>query len=213
MTAARSVKQKVEKMKKCKGLPTYGVTMDELSAEQGVTVMSIVDMPAVQSDFLKFSKTESQKKVFSFNEEKRVVTGCALRADFPIYRENEKGEGFYVTFTPDAIYRFVQKFMKEGRISDVNTQHSTSVNGIFLFESYILTDKLKLEYPEFRELSIGSWMVSYKIENQDVWNEIKAGNLKGFSVEVTANLEEPEDLQAQKDIRELEKLINILNEL
>lgn len=172
-----------------KGLPIYQITIDEDMKAQGVKIMSIVDSPAVESDFLKFSAIREN---FSLNEEKQIITGCAIRANYPIYRKDDEGNEFYVKFTPQYIEKIVHKFMKEGRTKSVNLMHDSdmSVDDVFLFESYLLTEAHKLSFDAFKDIEPGSWMVSYKIDNADVWELIKQGKLKGFSVEINAMLDD-----------------------
>lgn len=172
-----------------KGLPIYQITIDEDMKAQGVKIMSIVDSPAVESDFLKFSAIREN---FSLNEEKQIITGCAIRANYPIFRKDDEGNEFYVTFTPEYIEKIVHKFMKEGRTKAVNLMHDSdmSVDDVFLFESYLLTEAHKLSFDAFKDIEPGSWMVSYKVDNTEVWELIKAGKLKGFSVEINAMLDD-----------------------
>jgi hypothetical protein len=149
----------------------------------------------------------------SFNEEKRIVTGVALRADYPIFRNklNDKPcNPFYMQFTADQVTRAAQKFMKESRTSDVNINHiEGNTSDIYLFESYIVSDTLKPSQPEFEDVENGSWMVSYKVDNDDVWDKIKEGDLNGFSPEIIGNLSEPEP--EDDDLDDLELLEDFFN--
>lgn len=201
----------MEKENTYKGLPLYKMTIDEEVDEHGVKVMSIVDLPAVQSDFLKFSAVQEN---FSMDDDKRVITGCALRANYPIYRKDDDGNEFYVTFTPDYIEKIVQKFMREGHIQSVNLMHDSDVTNVFLFESYLLTEAHKLSFEAFSDIEPGSWMVSYKVDNDGVWDMIKEGKLKGFSVEINAMLDDEVKLREEKykeeRIRKLSMMYYIL---
>lgn len=73
-----------------KNIPIYqAIIEDELT---GMFTISLVDKPAVESNFLCFKKDH---KIVNFrveNEEKRLISGVIMRADFPIYRINEYGE-------------------------------------------------------------------------------------------------------------------------
>lgn len=184
-----------------KNLPVFYLDIDDMCQEDGVTIMSIVDCPAVEKDFLKFSKV-TQK--YSLNEEKKIITGVAIRADYPIYRNDGKGE-YYIKFNADSIEKMVCKFMRELRNNDVNINHSDTAEGIYLIESFILNDKHHISYPEFRDVENGSWMVSYKVDNQEVWKEIKEKKLNGFSIEVNGNLKKQDKLS---EIYDLIKTIN-----
>lgn len=177
-------------------LPIYKISVD--SIDDGVFKMSIVDDPAVDVNFLKFNK---QKPIYVFNEEKRIITGVALRANYPIYRF-DGDESFYLIFTPEEIEKMAYRFMKNQLLNNVNINHSTDVKGIYLIESFILKADHNME--AFNDIEKGSWMVSYKVENDKIWNDIKEGKLKGFSVELTGDI-------GRTSKRELMDLYNMLN--
>lgn len=185
-------------------LPLYTVSIKDV--EDGIFRMSIVDTPAVDSEFLCFSKEE--KPIYYFNKEKQIITGIALRADYPIYRQNDEG-GFYVVFTAKDIEEISQKFMKEKLLDVVNINHTgNNINDIYLIESYILSDENKPSY--FKDIKNGSWVVSYKVENKEIWNQIIKGNLKGFSVEISAEVTPAEDKEMLKYAKYL-KMIDMID--
>ena len=182
-------------------LPIYEITINDES--DGVFMMSIVDTPAVDHNFLKFNK-HKEKVIYHFNDEKRIITGVALRANYPILRF-EDGKYFYVRFSPEEIEKMAYKFMREKKLDNVNINHSQNEGDIFLIESYILDSKHNIQ--EFKDVELGSWIVSYKVENDEVWEAIKKGHLNGFSVELTANLE----LAMKKDLEELKTIYELIN--
>ena len=117
------------------------------------------------------------------NPEQRIVTGALMIADLPIYRRDGEEE-YYVTFSAAEIKKIVQRFFKKGYQSRVNVEHSTPVDGVFMFESYIIDREKGIMPPNgFEEVSDGSWFGSFKVENEKIWEEVKAGTFKGFSVE------------------------------
>lgn len=174
-----------------KDLPIYTWDIDPDAEDEGVSTMSIVDDPAVEKAFIKFSKNPVKKVKgfkYSLNEEKRVVTGVAIRANYPIYRnDNEFGEYFCV-FEPQVIEKIVYKFMKDKNNASVNINHTDGTNGIYLIESFLMRDTLRLNLPEFEDVENGSWMTSYKVDNPEIWKKIKAGNLNGYSIEISGSL-------------------------
>lgn len=159
-------------------LPIYNI---ELGDSPGVLKMSLVDSPAVMSDFIAFSEDKELK--FSLDEEEHIVFGCALRSDFPIYRCNANKGEFYVIFSKQSIKQLYEKFMIEGRISEVNTQHSTDVEGVYLIQSFIKDTEKGINPIGFEDINDGSWFCAYKILNENVWNDVKSGKFNGFSVE------------------------------
>jgi hypothetical protein len=117
------------------------------------------------------------------NQDQRIVTGPLMVADLPIYRRDEDEE-YYVSFSAAEIKKIVQRFFKKGYQSKVNIEHSTPVDGVFMFESYIIDREKGIMPPKgFEDISNGSWFGSFKVDNEKIWNEVKAGTFKGFSVE------------------------------
>jgi len=97
------------------------------------------------------------------NPEQKIVTGPLMIADLPIYRR-DADEEYYVTFSAAEIKKIVQRFFKKGYQSKVNVEHSTPVDGVFMFESYIIDREKGIMPPKgFEEVSDGSWFGSFKV--------------------------------------------------
>lgn len=186
----------------------------------GLDAISLVSTPAVEIDFLCFEKDGSKEISFSANEDKHIISGIALRADFPIYRRNGDYE-YYVVFTKEIIRKIVNKYAKNGLFNSVNLQHNDHnfTNKAIMIESYIIDKERGICPIEFSDIEDGSWYVSFHIEDEMLWNEVKDGNiLKGFSVQGLFNLIEDSVANAEEKLSQqkeqtfdewLEELINI----
>lgn len=176
-------------------LPIYEVSIGELEA------ISLVQRPAIEQDFMLFSKQEEMK--FSLDEEKHMAFGPALIAEKPIYRVSPSGEEYYVVFTAEVIEHLFTQYMKN-KVSNYSLEHSgENIDGVYLIESFI--KRKGLQPIGFESVSDGSWFISLKVENEEAWEQLKAGKIKGFSVECLGQLEPRES--------EIDKLINsILDE-
>ena len=167
-------------------LPLYELLFDDnADSTLGCSKISLVENPAVEEFFLKFSKDEQEKEHKSFyfkDDSKRIITGIAMRADYPIYR-NQDGQEFYVQFSKDTIDKMMQKFMKEQRLFDISLDHNQDVRDCYLIESFIINKERGICPNEFLDVEDGSWIISVKIENQDVWDKICSGEVNGFSIE------------------------------
>jgi hypothetical protein len=128
---------------------------------------------------------EQKLKFAVQNEERRIVTGPLMIANLPIYRKGADGFEFYVVFDAATIEQLVMKYHKDGFQHSVNLMHNgQQVEGVYMFESFIIDSQRGITAPTgFDNIPDGSWFGSYKIENDEVWNLIKAGTFKGFSVE------------------------------
>lgn len=192
-------------------LPIYKVfiTNDEF----GIDKISLVEYPAVESNFLAFSKDKKQVLLSVDNEEQRLVTGVVARCDYPIYRI-ENGYEFYITFDKDVIKEMAIKMLADNHQNNVNIEHqaNSDVDGVEMLELYIKDSTKGINPTGFEDISDGSLMVTYKVFNDDIWAKIKNGTYKGFSLEGIFELErENDDEKAINDIMDmLEKIENKL---
>jgi len=143
------------------------------------------------------------------NEEQRIISGALMIADELIYRNNDKFGEHYVKFSADTIKQIAIKFAKKKYQNHVNLMHNPDlkVDGVTMFESFIVDKKRGiLPMAEFSDVADGSWFGSFYVENQEVWDAIKSGQYKGFSVEGMFDYTEP-DIYENK----LSEIKNILN--
>lgn len=174
----------------------------------GLQAVSLVDRPAIETNFLKF---KSQKIFCSINPSKHILTGPALVADMPIYRRNfVTGEEYYVIFSKDTIAKLVERYSKNNMLNSVNLQHDADsfTTGATLVESYFVDKERGIAPKEF-DLADGSWVCSFKITDEDLWNKIiTTDKFNGFSVEVIANLEEKLQAETEKTNTDIDDLID-----
>lgn len=119
------------------------------------------------------------------SEEERIITGPAMLADTPIYRNDERGE-YYVVFDAPTIKKIAQKYFAKGFQNNVNLQHDKGqiVEGVTVFESWIVDSKRGIAPMKgFENVPEGSWFISMKVNDDATWQKVKAGEIKGFSVE------------------------------
>ena len=120
-------------------LPIYKIVLGDTD---GIEKMSLVEYPAVERNFLAFSKDEKPLKFSIQDEYQHIVMGCALRANYPIYR-NQNGFEFYAVFTPEDINTLYQKFTIDEKINDVNLEHSKDYDDSFDFLIYMFISFFK----------------------------------------------------------------------
>ncbi len=166
---------------------------------------SFVFMPASESNFYYFSKEEDNElfKVFESSEEQRKVKGVVLRANYPIARK-VNGELVYKYFTPEFIEDCVLSASKNGLFNKIDIHHNGKpVQGIHLLQSYILPE-------DSGDIAAGSWIAEYKVDNNEVWNKIKSGELRGFSPSLPGlALSKEENLMFKSLKAKVEKLFNM----
>jgi len=155
--------------------------------ESGVDFIALVDAPAVEKLWLAFNKQKEVDFQFKIQDaDKRIVSGFFMIADLPIVRSNDMNEKFYVVFKKDTINKIVNKFFKHGYSNNINIMHNKNdeAEGVYVIESLIIDKERGINTPQgFDEVPDGSWWGSMRVENDELWEQIKAGVFNGFSVE------------------------------
>ena len=183
------------------GLPLYIAKIDE---ETGLQVVSLVDYPAISVDFLAFDKQKELVKLQVQNEEQRICFGPALIPDAPIYRRTPDGFEYFITFPQDTIRECVEKFFKENRTNLTDVQHSFEIEpGVVMVQSMFKDTDNGIAPKGFEDCPDGTWFVAYHVENDEVWDKVKSGEVRGFSIAGMFNLEPAEAQNLSKDIDEL----------
>ena len=161
-----------------------------------IYAVSLVEDEAVESGFIALSKQKQPMDFKIHNEEKRMLYGVALRADFPIYRRYGENE-FYLTFDANAIERLVNKFMSKYGQKSFTIDHMEPAEGIVITESWLVkdTENDKSNALGLENVSEGSWIIGCKINNDEIWQSIKEGRWHGFSIESWIDMEEIEEFK------------------
>lgn len=185
-------------------LPVYRLDINEFDDETGIEFVSLVETPAIQKDFLAFAEIAQRFEIK--DEEKRIVTGAAMIADLPIYRRDDIRGEYYVVFDKESIFKIAKKWARGNKYDSVNAHHNTPIaDGVSLFESYLIDRERGVMPPKgFEEVADGSWFVSYLIDNEEVWQKVKSGEFKGFSVEGVF------DFPVDADTKTIEQMKSIL---
>lgn len=184
------------------GIPVYNAIIGDDS--QGMQKISLVDLPAVLTDFVKLRKEDRKEQtLFAIqNEEKRLVYGVIMRADFPIYRYSEKEGEYYIIYKADTIRQMAEKYLADGNCNNVNLMHEegTDVEGVQMVQYFIKDTERGISPTGFESIADGSLFGEFHCTNDEVWEEIKAGTYRGFSLEGYFDLVPNEDVEGVSDI-------------
>jgi hypothetical protein len=158
--------------------------IDDKDQDNALDMISFVSAPAIEKDFMHF-KEQKEKFEFKSDEEKRIVTGPAMVPNQEIIRMDAEDKPYFVYFTEETIEKAQEVFAKYGKTKSTNFEHKTGMRDVTVVESWIVTDPSndKSNALGFSDIPKGSWMVSYKVDNDDLWAKVKAGEVKGFSIE------------------------------
>lgn len=201
-------------------LPRYEIRINLNDDETGIKKVSLVESPATQVEWMMFNK-ENYYEFKTQSAEKRIIVAPVVLADTDIYRRDETGYEYYITFSPEDIENGVKKFFLNKNLYKNNIEHSKNydINGLTLIESWIVDDPAndKSASLGFKNITKGTWMGTYWITDEKLWEEtIKTGVVKGLSIEGLFGLEEIiEDDRINEALNklsddELDKLLDII---
>lgn len=175
--------------------------------ESGVTAIALVDQPAIESNWMAFSK-QSEYKFNIKDEEKRIIEGYFMVADLLIPRIGENGEKFFVKFSAKTIEQIREKQSRLGLNNNFNLMHDPRqiAEGVYMLDNLIIdNERGKVAPKEFEKVPNGSLWGSAKVDNDEIWEQVKNGEFTGFSVEGMFKQLEPVTMD--------EDLINKLREI
>ena len=192
--------------------------LDEDQEESGIEAISIVESPAIESDFVALKNEEV--KLAEISKEKRILLGALLIPNKPIYRNGSEGD-YYIFFSKDTISKASQMYLRNGYQNNSTLEHSKDLKGLTLVESWIVEDEVQDKSRKYGlNVPVGTWMGAVKVNNEEVWNEyVRTNKVKGFSIEgyFADKMESPkekikEDMSIQSDKETLLKIIEILTD-
>lgn len=157
--------------------------IDEEELYSGIEAISIVDRPAIQENFIALSE-QPKVKLAEVDKEKRILMGAALVPNKNIYRSEGEDE-YYIYFSEDTVRKASELFLMRGNQNKSTLEHEASLSGLSVVESWIIEDDVHDKSRKYdMDLPVGTWMVSMKVNNDDVWeNYVKTGKVSGFSIE------------------------------
>lgn len=154
------------------------------SQELAIDAISLVSEPAIESDFVFFKKEKNNLTFAKVDEDKKMLVAAALIPNKHIFRYDPNTDSeYYVWFSPETVRKASELYLKHNNHHKATYQHQERVSGVLTVESWIKEgDQDKSKIYGF-DLPNGTWFVKMKITNQDLWDKIKEGELRGLSIE------------------------------
>jgi phage head maturation protease len=183
--------------------------IDETKLETGINAVSVVESPAIEENFVALNKHEVELK--EVDNEKRILMGAALIPNKQIYRR-VKDKEFYIFFSEDTVRKASELFLMRSNQNNATLEHEKKMlEGMSVIESWIIEDEKKDKSNLYGfNLPKGTWIISMKVNNDEIWNKVKAGEVKGFSIEGYFVDKYEMSLQTEEEIM-IEKLIDLIN--
>ena len=188
-------------------LPIIELTLEDL--EQGIDATALVENPAIQRNWMAFKEHKSYE-FKTHNEDKRILAGALMVADFPMYR-NMNGKEFFVKFSSETIEQLADRMVLNNKLTAFNFEHDSNkeLADMHIQQFFIINTELGVNTPiGFEELPNGSLFAFVKVNNEQVWNDyVKTGIVKGFSIE--GNFATKEEFSEQTFLKEFQTIINM----
>jgi hypothetical protein len=156
--------------------------IDDTKLEAGINAVSVVESPAIEENFIALKKHEVELK--EVDAEKRILMGAALVPNKQIYRRNKDKE-FYIYFSEDTVRKASELFLMRANQNNATYEHERKMlDGMSVVESWIIEDEKQDKSAKYNfNLPKGTWMISMKVNNDEIWQKVKDGEVKGFSIE------------------------------
>jgi len=147
----------------------------------GVEAISLVEHPAIEEDFIALKNQKTEFK--TIDKDKRIVVGLALIPNKPIYRKSGDNE-YYVFFSRNTVRKSAELYLKNHNSNNATLEHKLKVDGVSVVESWIVEDVEKDKTALYGLNAVeGAWAVVMRINNEEVWQDVKKGIYKGLSIE------------------------------
>ena len=188
--------------------------LDEDQEEGGIEAISIVESPAIESDFVALRAEEV--KLAEVDKDKKILLGALLIPNKPIYRKGEEGD-YYIFFSKDTIVKASQMYLKNGYQNSTTLEHAQALKGLTLVESWIVESETQDKSRKYGlDVPVGTWMGAVKVNNNEIWDEyVKTNKVKGFSIEgyFADKMEQPKEKikdNLSKEDKIIKEIIEIL---
>jgi hypothetical protein len=147
-----------------------------------VFAISLVESPAIESDFVYFDKEEVM--FASIDKDQQMLIGAVLIPEKRILRIDGEGQPYHVFFSKETVKKLAQNYLMKKYTDSATLEHDSKIKGVHLVESWIKEGQLDKSNQYGLALPVGSWVGLFKITDNKLWKDyVKTGKVKGFSIE------------------------------
>jgi len=174
--------------------------IDEDEVASGIDAISVVETPAIQSNFVTLKEQDNKVELAEISKDKRLLLGAALIPDKPILRVNDDDEKYYIYFSKETVRKASELYAKKKFQDKATIEHERDVKGMTVVESWIVENKEKDKSSIYGlDVPVGTWCISMKADNEDIYLKAKEGKIKGFSIEGVFDNKEKDEKQKLED--------------
>ena len=160
----------------------YELVIEDIDTDE-IFAISLVESPAIESDFVYFNKEEV--RFAEVDKEQKTLVGAILIPNKRILRIDGEGNPYEVFFTKETVKRLAENYLMKKYTDSATLEHGDKkIKGVHLVQSWIKDSKLDKSNQYGLSLPEGSWIGMFKITDNKLWNEyVKTGKVQGFSIE------------------------------
>jgi hypothetical protein len=159
----------------------YELKIEDENVDE-VFAISLVESPAIESDFVYFDKEEVM--FASIDKDQQMLIGAVLIPEKRILRVDGEGQPYHVFFSKETVKKLAQNYLMKKYTDSATLEHDSKIKGVHLVESWIKEGQLDKSNQYGLSLPVGSWVGLFKITDNKLWKDyVKTGKVKGFSIE------------------------------
>jgi hypothetical protein len=176
--------------------------------KRGIFGFALVKEPAIEEVGIYLSKEE---EIVMLKEiEKGLLMTPVLIPNQKILRVTNTGEPYNIMFPKETIELAQRHFHINGHQSNSNSEHTDlKLNGVTIVESWIKEFEQDKSNEYGFDLPIGTWFAIMKVENEEVREKIKSGEIKGISIEGEFKLNNYKMSKEKTFLSALKDILNI----
>ena len=189
-------------------LDTIELFIDDTKEDDGIEAISLVECPAIEENFVALSKHKVEFK--TVDSDKRIIVGLALVPDKLIYRRRGDYE-YNIVFSKETVRKASELYLKRLKLNNATLEHNDQMTtGVSVIESWIVEDPEKDKTALYGLNAVeGAWAVTMRIDNEEVWGDVKQGKYLGLSIEgMFSDNVDAEEIEASEVLEELKKLLS-----
>ena len=188
------------------------LVIEDDNQELAIDAISLVSAPAIEQDMVFFGKEKNNLTFAKVDKDKRMVVSPALITNKQIFRYDPNTDSeYYVYFSPETVRKASELYLRHNNHHKATYEHQDRVSGVLTVESWIIEDpKIDKSRLYGFELKKGTWMVKMKIENDELWEKVKSGDIKGLSIEgyFTSKFQQMQEQEKEPTSEEILKALN-----
>jgi len=189
-------------------IPLIELFLDLEENRDAVNAISFVKQPAIEKNFIALSQ---QTYTFeTVDQDQKIIVGYALIPNKKILR-GTKEDPFHIFFKEQTVKDASHLYLSKLNGNNTTVNHNKAVSGVSVVESWIVEDPKNDKINNYNLEAIkGGWAVIMKVDNEEVWEDVKKGTYLGLSIEgIFSDRAVSVDLESEAPKSALEQVLEV----